>query len=69
MYNRTRRRGQFLFESGGRPLPFTITGADGIYDCAYDWIYFDMDRDGTFDPEVEGYQISERYVNIGDRDL
>jgi len=67
MYNRTRRSGQLVLESGGKPIPFTITGAVGIYDYEYNWISFDMNRDGTFDPEVEGYQISERYVNIGDK--
>jgi thiol-disulfide isomerase/thioredoxin len=67
IYDRTRRSGQFLFESDGRPLPFVITGTNGIYNWDYDWIYFDMDRDGTFDPKVEGFQISERYVNIGDK--
>ncbi len=66
MYGRTRRHGQFLFESGGGPLPFVIMGANGIYNWDYDWIYFDMDRDGTFNPNVEGYQISEKYVNIGE---
>jgi thiol-disulfide isomerase/thioredoxin len=67
MYNRTRRSGQLVLESGGNPIPFTITGADGVYDFAYNWISFDMNRDGTFDPDLEGYQISERYVNIGDK--
>ncbi|MGA2531770.1 MAG: TlpA disulfide reductase family protein [Candidatus Aminicenantales bacterium] len=67
MYHRTRRRGQFVFESGGgKPLSFTISGSNGIYDEDYDWIYFDMNRDGTFDPETEGYLVSEKYVNIGD---
>ncbi len=66
MNGRTRRHGQFLFESGGSPLPFIIMGANGIYNWDYDWIYFDMDRDGTFNPDVEGYQISEKYVNIGE---
>jgi len=66
MYNKTRRRGQFLFDSGRGPLLFVITGSNGTYDSPYDWIYFDMDRDGTFNPKVEGYQISERYVNIGE---
>lgn len=66
MYNRTRRSGQLVLESGGRPLPFIITGTNGIYNWDYDWISFDMDRDGTFNPEVEGFQISERYVNIGE---
>jgi len=67
MYNRTRRSGQLVLESGGNPIPFTITGADGVYDSAYNWISFDTNRDGTFDPDLEGYQISERYVNIGDK--
>ena len=66
MHGRTKRHGQFLLESGGRPLPFIITGTNGIYNNDYHWIYFDMNRDGTFDPETEGYQISERYVNIAD---
>jgi len=66
MYGRTRRHGQFFLESGDKPLPFVITGSSGTYGGPYDWIYFDMDRDGTFDPDLEGYQISERYVNIGD---
>lgn len=67
MYNRTRRSGQLVLESGGNPIPFTITGSVGIYDYAYNWISFDKNRDGTFDPDFEGYQISERYVNIGDK--
>lgn len=66
MYGRTRRSGQLVLESGGSPLPFIIMGANGIYNWDYDWIYFDMDRDGTFNPDFEGYQISERYVNIGE---
>jgi hypothetical protein len=67
MYNRTRRSGQFVLESGGDPIPFTISGAVGIYDYEHNWISFDMNRDGTFDSEIEGYQISERYVNIGEK--
>jgi len=66
IYNRTRRRGQFLFESGGTSLSFSITGFNGIYDEGGDGICFDLNHDGTFDPEVEGYSISEKYVNIGD---
>jgi len=66
MYGRTRRSGQLVLESGGSPLPFTITGADGIYDHGYNWISFDLDRDGTFNSDFEGYQISEKYVNIGE---
>ena len=38
MYNRTRRSGQLMLESGGNPIPFTITGAVGIYDYEYNWI-------------------------------
>jgi thiol-disulfide isomerase/thioredoxin len=67
MYNRTRRSGQLVLEAGGNPIPFTITGSAGVYDFAYNWISFDMNRDGTFDSDVEGYQICERYVNIGDK--
>ena len=67
MYNGTRRSGQLVLESGGNPIPFTITGSVGIYDHAYNGISFDTNRDGTFDPDVERYQISERYVNIGDK--
>lgn len=66
MYKRTQRSGQLLLESGGNPIPFTITGANGIYNWDYEWINFDMDRDGTFNPDVEGYQISDKYVNIGE---
>jgi thiol-disulfide isomerase/thioredoxin len=56
-----------VLESGGKPIPFIITGAGGIYDYEYNWIFFDLNHDGTFDSEVEGFQISERYVNIGDK--
>lgn len=66
MYSKARRRGQLQLGSGGGPLPFVITGSSGIHNSPYDWIYFDIDRNGTFDPKVEGYQISERFVNIGD---
>jgi thiol-disulfide isomerase/thioredoxin len=55
-----------VFESGGTPLSFSITGFNGIYNEEGDWICFDLNHDGTFDPEVEGYRISEKYVNIGD---
>jgi len=65
-YDWTRRRGQLVFESGGTPLSFSITGSNGIYGTEYDWIYFDLNHDGTYDIKEEGYLNSERYVNIGD---
>jgi thiol-disulfide isomerase/thioredoxin len=66
MYNRTRRRGQFLFESGRSQLSFRLTGSSGIYNWDYNSIAFDLDNDGQFDPDVESYFIFEKYVNIGD---
>lgn len=66
LYNRTKRRGQFVLECGGAPLSFSITGTSGIYDGEYEWISFDLDHDGMIDLDAEGYLVRERYVNIGD---
>ncbi len=64
--NRTKRRGQIVFESGGTPLSFILTGSSGIYNGDYEQIAFDLDNDGEFDPKVESYLLFEKYVNIGE---
>jgi thiol-disulfide isomerase/thioredoxin len=66
IYNWTRRRGQLAFKTGGTPLPFSIIGSAGVYNEDYCSISFDLNHDGTFDPKLERYLISEKYVNIGD---
>lgn len=66
IYNWTRRRGQLVFKTGGTPLLFSIIGSAGVYNEDYYSISFDLNHDGTFDPKVERYLISEKYVNIGD---
>jgi thiol-disulfide isomerase/thioredoxin len=65
-FSATRRQGELELEAGATPLRFSITGSNGVYNEDYNSISFDLNHDGTFDPEVERYLVSEKYVNIGD---
>jgi peroxiredoxin len=58
-----RRRGEIRTGTGAA-IPFRITGPNGKFNVSYASIAFDVNRDGTFDPDLERYPLSERYVNL-----
>jgi len=59
-YENTIRRGQFVI--GAKPVAFRLSGTGGTYTG----IDFDLNGDGRFSPTAESYEISEKYVNIGE---
>jgi peroxiredoxin len=63
-YATTRRTGEFAMPSRKKPLPFRITGMNGVYNANHLPISFDFDNDGKFDTEIERYVMSEKHVNI-----
>jgi peroxiredoxin len=62
-YATMRRRGEIRPVSGAA-IPFRVTGPNGRFGVSYASIAFDLNRDGTFDPDLERYPLSERYVNL-----
>lgn len=60
----TRRTGEIVV--GGKAMKFSVGGQQGVYNESYQGVRFDLDGDGAFDPAVEAYLNSEKYVNIGD---
>jgi peroxiredoxin len=59
----TIRRG--VLRIGGRERAFALRGGAGIYDHDYLGVYFDLDGDGRYDPDLERYKVSEKYVTLG----
>jgi len=66
-YATTRRTGAFAIPRRTLPLSFRITGMSGVYNAKHLPLSFDFDNDGTFDPEIERYVVSEKHVNIDGR--
>src|SRR6185295_7499326 len=66
-YATTRRTGTLTMPSRTQPLPFRITGMNGVYNASHLPISFDFDNDGTYDSEIERYVMSKKFVNIDGR--
>jgi len=64
-YNRT-TRGGVLQTANGRQIRFRLGGSAGFYDQPFHTVAFDLNGDGTFDPDTEIFRVSEKHVNIGD---
>ena len=62
----TRRFGQLAAGGSAKPVTVRISGRDGVYNQPYFSMAFDFDGDGTFDPEIERYLLSEKFVNVGE---